>query len=122
MISKEEGEIDWKLGSEAIMFRLRALTPWPGLFTWIGGRRARIIQAEPLDSSEAAHNGADDKAAPGSVTATLKEFGFAVRTGDGHLLVTRLQPEGKSAMDAPAFLNGYPLKIGARLGTPTSGG
>lgn len=115
MIKKEEGEIDWSIPSDEIMYRLRALTPWPGLFTTISAKRVRIVQAEPLDSAEAEHHGASDKAPPGTVTAIMKGFGFVVRTGSGHLLVTRVQPAGKPMMDATAFLNGNPLEVGQAL-------
>lgn len=115
MITKEEGELDWSLPSREIMYRLRGLTPWPGLHTTIGGKRVRIAQAELLDAGEAQHNGASDKLPPGSASAILKGFGFAVRTGDGHLLVTRVQAAGKAEVDAVAFVNGNPIRIGQPL-------
>ncbi|MBI1784238.1 methionyl-tRNA formyltransferase [Candidatus Sumerlaeota bacterium] len=116
MLTKEEGRIPWDHTSEQIMFRLRAFTPWPGCFTMLAGKRMGVLQAEPLDSEEAAHNKLDDELPPGTVTGIIKGFGFTVRTGDGHLLVTQLQPEGKPAMDADAYLNGYPIKTGQKLG------
>ncbi len=116
MISKSDGEIPWKATSHEIMFRLRALSPWPGLFTTLDGKRLRVHQAEPMSEDEAEKIGADDALAPGSVSGFLKEFGFAIRTGDGHLLIRQLQLEGKQATEADAFLHGHPLKIGTKLG------
>jgi methionyl-tRNA formyltransferase len=57
-----------------------------------------------------------EKATPGTMTGRVQGFGFTVKTGDGHLLITRIQPQNKAAMDAPAFLNGYRLEVGDRLG------
>ncbi len=116
MLKKEEGQIPWNETSEQIMYRIRALTPWPGCFTTMDGKQMRIIQAEPLDADEAEHHGVVPKAPSGSVAGIMKGFGFIVKTGDGHLLITQLQPEGKPVMDAAAFLNGRALKLGQRLG------
>jgi methionyl-tRNA formyltransferase len=115
-IEKEEGLIDWAEPTEQIIYRMRALTPWPGIFTFINGeRRLNILQGEPLWENEAEELGDLNKAKPGTVTGLLKGFGFSVKTGDGHLLVTMVQPAGKEAMDAQAFLNGRGLEVGHRL-------
>ena len=118
-IEKEEGLIPWDLPTEQIMFRLRALTPWPGAFTFIndqrGERQLNIIQAEPLWPNEAEELGKMNNAKPGTVTSLLKDFGFTVKTGSGHLLVTAVQPAGKGQMDAQAFINGRSIEVGQNL-------
>ncbi len=119
MIRKQDGEVDWSMTAEQLMFRMRALTPWPGLYTNFGERRERrvqLVQGETLGPAEAAHNNLDDEAPPGTVTGVVKGFGFAVKTGSGHLLLSRVRPAGKALMDAPAFLNGYRLDVGDLLG------
>jgi methionyl-tRNA formyltransferase len=46
-IKKEDGRIDWSLPAQTIVNRLRAFTPWPGAFTFLGGARtARPREAE----------------------------------------------------------------------------
>jgi methionyl-tRNA formyltransferase len=114
-LKKSEGQIDWRLDSEAIVFRLRGLTPWPGLFAGVGGGRARIVRAEPLDRAQIDGLDLDLLRPPGSVGAVLPDRGFAVRTGDGYLLVTRLQPDGKSEMSAAEFMRGRRLAVGRPL-------
>lgn len=116
MVRKEEGLIPWSDTSMEIIHRLRALTPWPGCFTSMSGKRVRVLQAEPLGEEMAEHIKADDGAEPGAISGIEKGFGFCVRTGDGHLLITRVQPEGKDQMEALAFMNGYKLQIGDALG------
>ena len=34
-IKKEDGKIDWNEPAEKILNRLRAFTPWPGVFTFL---------------------------------------------------------------------------------------
>jgi len=42
--------------------------------------------------------------------------GFWVTTGEGVLVVTRVQPAGRTAMAAVDYLKGYRLERGERLG------
>ena len=52
---------------------------------------------------------------PGEIVKVLKDC-FLVKTGEGTLAVKELQLEGKKRMDAGAFLRGFSLKEGERLG------
>lgn len=116
-LTKEEGLIPWTDPTNRIMYRLRALTPWPGAFTYIAGERLLIItQAEPLWENEAEELGEANKALPGTVTSLKPGFGFTVKTGDGHLLVTAVKPEGRKPMDAHAFVIGRGINEGDKLG------
>jgi methionyl-tRNA formyltransferase len=45
-IRREDGEVDWTLPAAGIERRLRAYTPWPGLFTFLGQERVKILAAE----------------------------------------------------------------------------
>ncbi|HOE97802.1 MAG TPA: methionyl-tRNA formyltransferase [Candidatus Sumerlaeota bacterium] len=118
-IRKEEGLIPWRDSTEEIMYRLRALTPWPGAYSFLGGRkRLTLLQAEPLWSNEAAQLGVMNKVEPGTVTSLKRGFGFTVKTGSGHLLVTALKPEGKNRMDGQAFVAGRGVSVGDKLGDP----
>jgi methionyl-tRNA formyltransferase len=45
-IRREDGEVDWTLPAAVIERRLRAYTPWPGLFTFLGQERVKILAAE----------------------------------------------------------------------------
>lgn len=120
MISKEEGWIDWSLPTVDLMCRLRALTPWPGFFTTVRGKRLRVIQAEPLTTEEAAVHVKDPDADPGVIVGFMKGFGPIVRTGTGFLLLLRVQLEGKAQMTASDFMRGFKLEIGQRLGMPSA--
>jgi methionyl-tRNA formyltransferase len=119
-IKKEEGLIPWTDPTERIMYRLRAMTPWPGAFTFIGGeRQLTILQAEPLREDEAEElDETIPKAKPGTVTSLMKDLGFTVKTGNGHLLVNKVKPEGKKQMEGWAYIIGRNIAVGEKLGPP----
>jgi methionyl-tRNA formyltransferase len=99
ILSKEDGRVDWSRPASAIAARLRGFTPWPGAWTTLDGKTVKLLDVAVGDA-------AGPGAAPG---AGLKVAGrgLAVACGGGStLLVKRLQPEGKGAQDALAFLNG----------------
>jgi len=81
----EDGLIDWTRTSMEIHNLVRAVTrPYPGAFTFLGGRKVFIWKARPVDVREAAP--------PGSILAT--EEGLLVATGDGAIRVIECQLEG----------------------------
>ena len=108
-IEKEDGDASWELTAQDLHRRLRAFTPWPGLYTRWQGKALKILEAQPLP-------GESSSSVPGSVVnhpSTGK--GLAVVTGKGLLKVTALQIEGKRSASAQDFLRGYPSILGARL-------
>jgi len=48
MLTKEAGEIDWKLPAVDIWRRVRAYQPWPGCYTHWQGRQLKILEAVPM--------------------------------------------------------------------------
>jgi methionyl-tRNA formyltransferase len=72
------------------------------------GKRIRLLAAEV---AEAATVGGD---APGAVLGVRRD-GVLVKCGDGAVLVTTVQPEGKSAMTASAWANGARLTESAEV-------
>lgn len=109
-LDKAEARIDWRESASAIERRIRAFNPWPVAHTGFRGDTLRLWGAEV--PAEAA--GAD--AEPGTIVAADRR-GLAVATGDGALRLTELQPPGKQRQPASAFVNGYAVSAGERLGT-----
>lgn len=99
--------IDFSLGAEAIGRMVRALSPSPGAWTELGGQRLRVLGVEPVAAARA--GGA---ASPG----TAIDDALTIACGEGALRLTRLQRGGRSALDAPAFLRGFPVPAGTMLG------
>jgi len=82
--------------------RLRAFTPWPGgSFTTDAGV-VKVHQAKV----------AQGIGAPGTVLSVSTE-GIELACGEGSLVITMLQPEGKRAMSARDYLSGRSVPVGA---------
>jgi methionyl-tRNA formyltransferase len=90
-----------------------------GAWTLFNGRRLRVLSAIPIgDDPEAAVWVPPDEDGPG-VPGTLvpAREGPEVITGGGRLRLLRVQPEGKAAMDAVAWVRGARLVGSIRMGT-----
>ena len=110
LLTREDGEIDWARPAHHIARQIRAYHPWPGTFTHWNGKQLKVHQAEPLDN--------DEDFAPGTVVEIDQGIGqgIGVATGEGILLIQRVQPEGRQAMDIGDFTRGYRGFVGSRLG------
>ena len=106
LFRREDGEINWTRPADYIARQIRAYHPWPGTYTPWNGKQLKVHQAEPLDN--------DEDFAPG--TAVEIDQGIGVATGEGILLLQRVQPEGRQAMDIGDFTRGYRGFVGSRLG------
>lgn len=112
MIKKEDGRIDWSRPAEILDRAIRAYTPWPNAYTTWRGKLLKILSAYPLPSSP------PDADQPGRVSLdTYAEAGgtqkaLRIATGQGSLLVGRVQLEGRKAMCTDEFVRGYASIIG----------
>lgn len=108
-IKKQDGQIDWSQPARAIWNRVRAMVPWPGAFTHLGGtaqpQLLKIWQAETVERRGDA----------GSVLQADKG-GIVVGCGSGAVRVLILQREGGRRMNAAEFLAGHPLGVGQKVG------
>ncbi len=107
-ITKEDGLIDWHLPASQIHLRLRALMPWPGVFSYLPTKNRRLIK---IISAEVIHCSGK----PGRV---LKAGKGGITIGCGHqaLLLKSLHRHGSKILAASEFLNGFPLQTGDILG------
>jgi len=98
-IDKAETRVDWTRPAPAVSAQVRAFHP----FAWfeLDGVRVRVlaIGVEP------------GSGAPG---VTLDDA-LLVACGEGAVRILRLQPAGKAAMDAGAYLNGRAVAAGVSL-------
>jgi methionyl-tRNA formyltransferase len=111
LIKKEDGKIDWNKSAEEIERQIRAFAEWPESYTDFNGKQLKILESNPVKSPTAI-NGARSKKI-GEVFILNNEL--AVQTGQGVLIVERVQPEGKKPMSARDFLNGHPEIIDSIL-------
>ena len=112
MLHKEDGKIDWNRSADVLARTIRAFTPWPGAYTNWGDRLLKIISAHAVQvdtGSEARIGTVSLRIEHGAQTLT-------VATGNGLLIIEKLQLEGKKVMNADEFLRGYSHIVGATLG------
>ncbi|MEW6380546.1 MAG: methionyl-tRNA formyltransferase [bacterium] len=99
LLKKEDGAIDWTQPAEKICRLIRGLNPWPGAFSYLNGRRIKLLQAQIVKQQ-----GGD---CPGRIVHADRREGLVVEAGENSMLaITRLQHEGKQAMSAWEYLQG----------------
>jgi methionyl-tRNA formyltransferase len=105
IISKSDGEIDWKLTAVDLWRRVRAYYPWPVSYTSWNGKLMRILEAWP------------QKGGPGEPGRALDlgSGAVGVQAGDGILRLVKVQMEGKREMGAEEFVRGQRGFVGALL-------
>ena len=108
-ITKDMTIIDWSRPARELHNLVRGLTPTPSATTIIKGKRIKI-QETRVDNDD---NGSNFL--PGEISAIKKSI-VSVQTGKGHLLIHRIQLEGKKTMNIGSFMNGFALNIGDRFG------
>src|SRR5579859_1709778 len=112
MLRKEDGAIDWRRSAARLAREVRAYSPWPGSYTTWRGKLLKVLTASALVTSE------PQDVPPGSVMLRKESEAplLHVATGEGVLVIDRLQLEGKKAMNADEFLRGYANIVGDVLG------
>jgi methionyl-tRNA formyltransferase len=110
-IRREDARIDWTRGAEELSRRLRAYTPWPGLYTFLDGERIKILEAEVGE--------AGSRASPGTVGLAEGRL-FATAGGGSTLRLERLQRAGRKPVTGAEFARAVALP--ARFDPPSPGG
>jgi methionyl-tRNA formyltransferase len=112
-LEPHERAIRWSEGTSMIDRRVRAFAPKPGAFALLpdelGSKRIKMLEAEP------AADPAVGKGAPGEALVASDREGLVVAAAEGALRLVTVQPEGKRAMDAKAFLRGHKVARGMRF-------
>ena len=104
-ISSEEARLDWTRPSAELACHVRGLSPFPGAWFELPGEkgpvRVKVLMAEAVEASGAA--------------GTVLEGELVIACGEGALRLSRLQREGKGAMNAVDFLRGNSVPAGTVL-------
>lgn len=104
LLTKEDGRINWEQAAIEIDRQIRALNPWPGVYTGDGNTRIKIHAASVVNEETSEKAG-----------TILAKNGYTA-CGDGTILkLSTIQPAGKKAMDFASALNGGYVKIGGIL-------
>ena len=100
-IDKSEARVDWSFDATEIDRQIRGLSPFPGAWSMINGRRVKLMQSRLSDGTGAA----------GHLLS-----GLTVACGSGAVEITQVQPEGKGRMSTEDYLRGANLPDGLVLG------
>ncbi|MFA9445617.1 methionyl-tRNA formyltransferase [Egicoccus sp. AB-alg6-2] len=109
-IEPDDVRIDWTRPAREIKDLVRSAEPAPGAHTTFRGKRLKVRAVDVVEA---------DAASPGTVLERTAD-GVVVATAADALVLRRVQPEGKQAMDGAAFANGYRPDPGERLGADTA--
>jgi len=107
-IRREEARLDWRQPADVLERQVRAFAPAPGAWFTGGGERIRVLQA------------AAEAQAPNVPPGTVIDDRLAIACGNGVLRPLRLQRPGRGALDADAFLRGFPIPAGTLLPCPAT--
>jgi len=135
VIKKQDCRIDWSKTAQEIHNFIRGLDPEPSAFTFLEGKRLKILKSNP-SSPLACSSKLEERSRAGEVRRTphessdsigdrgeggagragsivdIKSDEILVSTGRGILSILELQPEGKRVMTAKEYLAGHALKKG----------
>ncbi|MCW1427882.1 methionyl-tRNA formyltransferase [Novosphingobium sp. JCM 18896] len=100
-IDKAEALLDFSLPAVQVERQVRGFAPVPGAFFEFEGERYKVLAAEPADGG----------GWPGSVI----DDRLTIACGQGALRPTRIQRQGKPAMDVAELLRGKPIPAGTSL-------
>ncbi len=100
LLTKDDGRVDWSKSAGEIDQQIRALNPWPGVWTIAGGKRLKIIEAVIADQGGSVE--------PGTI---LDKTGVVSCGGKTTLRLKQVQPENGKRMDASSAINGGYLVV-----------
>ena len=106
MITKEMGNLDFKLSAKEVICRIYGLNPWPSAYIPCSFGNLKIHRA--IDGNAVT-------AAPGTVISVSKK-GIEVACGDNKsIVITEIQKPGKKKMDAHSFTLGCNIEVGTLI-------
>lgn len=106
LLKKNDGHIDWRKPAGRIEAFIRGVTPWPGAFAFLNGKRLKVFRSQPLD--------ARSDLPPGTVLGRFPGE-LAVATGEGVLSILEIQGASGKRLGIEDFLRGHPISPGEQL-------
>ncbi len=108
--AKEDTVIDWTKPGIDIHNQVRAFSSTPGARTKFRNKWMQILRTsfQPTCDTTEEHP-------PSGTICTVSKRELCIRVAGGMIVVRDVKPEGKSAMDACSFINGFKPEAGERL-------
>jgi methionyl-tRNA formyltransferase len=111
LIEAKHREVDFRAEAEAVANLVRGMSPAPGAFTTVRGKRLRLGRVRPVPVPPGA---ASDATAPGTVRV-IGGVPYA-QTGKGVVEIVSAKLEGKRELSGRDLVNGRALVDGSILG------
>lgn len=103
MLTRALSPMDFSRPAQALHDQVRGLYPWPAAVMELDGLRCKVLRT--------AVTGESTSKGPGTIVQADKK-GLKIACGDGKVLeLVTIQPDGKKAMAATAFLLGHPISV-----------
>ncbi len=106
-ITADMEKIDWTKDNVTLHNLIRGLSPTPGSWTMLEGKRLKIYYTSLSDKN-------NPNAVPGTVIECSKD-GIVVQTGVGSIVIKQLQIQGGKVLTAKEFINGRKIAVGMVL-------
>ncbi|SFB37348.1 methionyl-tRNA formyltransferase [Cohnella sp. OV330] len=114
-LTRDDERLDFGATSRQLFDRVRGLSPMAGAFTMLGGEVFKVWGIAVPGEADAKLKAEWQAAAPGTVLDS-GAFGIRVRSGDGSVVLTEVQPAGKKRLSAADYARGARLAPGTTLG------
>ncbi|MDO4962761.1 MAG: methionyl-tRNA formyltransferase [bacterium] len=98
IIKKEDEKLDFNKTSIQIYNQIRGLNSFPGAYFILNGKRFKVFESVIVDEYSSLN-------VNGEIVKT-DDMGIYVKTSNGVIVLTVIQPEGKSRMRSKDYLNG----------------
>lgn len=100
-IAKSEARMDFAKPAAELEREIRAFAPFPGAWFEMEGLRVKVLGADLVEGQGTPGKTLDDQ--------------LTIACGKGAIRLTIVQPSGKPAMTADAFLRGHPAPAGTQI-------
>jgi methionyl-tRNA formyltransferase len=103
--------IAWGDPADAVLRRVRAMSPEPGAVTTFRGKVLKVLRAGPWF-----HYGPVSRQPEGPPGTVVSEGRLAVLTGKGGVVLKEVAPQGRRRMSGEEFVRGFTPAVGETLG------
>jgi methionyl-tRNA formyltransferase len=100
----DEARLDWSRPAAEVRARFRGVTPEPGAWTSVDGQRLKVLELGEAPDATGARNARGAPLAPGEIAAARRVV--LIGTGTTPLELRRVQPAGRTAMNAGDWWQG----------------
>ncbi len=107
IIKKEDEKIDFNKTSKQVYNQIRGLNSFPGAYFMLEGKRFKVWESIISDDI---YTGKLN----GEIVKLYKE-GIGIKTSNGVIVLTVIQPEGKGKMNASDYINGLKENIVGKM-------